>query len=57
MRWTPTRRFRIRLFPVTVAPLRLSVSLSKIVPRFAFDAVRYAFSSRSMPARERPCVE
>jgi len=37
---TPGRRLRTRLLPVTVVPFRLSASLSKIVPRFAFDAVR-----------------
>ena len=52
-----TRRLSTRLLPRIVAPFRLSVSFSMIVPTFAFPAVRYAFSCRSIPARERPCVE
>src|SRR6476660_9847846 len=47
----PTLRCSTRLFPRTVVPLSWSVILSQIVPRFAFDEVRYAFCERSRPAR------
>ena len=45
------------LLPVIVLPSSLSPSVSRIVPMSWFEAVRYAFSDCSSPARARLWVE